>query len=44
MYGRVDETGHVNIETEDSNGDITSTMAETWNGWTHVYEKGADIQ
>ena len=44
VYGRVDETGHVNIETEDSNGDITSTMAETWNGWTHVYEKGADIQ
>lgn len=44
VYGRVDETGHVNIETEDSNGDRTSTMAETWNGWTHVYEKGADIQ
>lgn len=44
VYGLVDETGHVNIETEDSNGDITSTMAETWNGWTHVYEKGADIQ
>lgn len=44
VYGRVDETGHVNIETEDSNGDRTSTMAETWNGWTHVYEKGADRQ
>ena len=44
VYGRVDETGHVSIETEDSNGDRTSTMAETWNGWTHVYEKGADIQ
>ena len=44
MCGRVDETGYVNIETEDSNGDRTSTMAETRNGLTRIYKKGADRQ
>ena len=44
VCGRVDETGYVNIETEDSNGDRTSTMAETRNGLTRIYKKGADRQ
>ena len=41
-YDWVDETGYVNIETRDDEGGGTFTMAETWNGWTHVYGKGAD--
>jgi len=44
VCGRVDETGYVNIETEDSNGDRTSTMAGTRNGLTRIYKKGADRQ
>ena len=44
VCGRVDETGYVNIETEDSNGDRTSTMAETRNGLTRIYKKGEDRQ
>ena len=44
VCGRVDETGYVNIETEDSNRDRTSTMAETRNGLTRIYKKGADRQ
>ena len=44
VCGRVDETGYVNIETEDSNGDRTSTIAETRNGLTRIYKKGADRQ
>jgi hypothetical protein len=43
-YDWVDETGYANIETRDDEGDGTFTMAETWNGWTCVYEKGADRQ
>ena len=43
-YDWVDETGYANIETRDDEGDGTFTMAETWNGLTCVYEKGADRQ
>lgn len=43
-YDWVDETGYANIETRDDEGDGIFTMAETWNGWTCVYEKGADRQ
>lgn len=44
VYHLADETGYINIETRDKEGNGTRTMAETWNGWTHVYEKGADRQ
>lgn len=43
LYRLADEADHItNIETGDYEGNRTSTMAETWNGWTHVYGKGAD--
>ncbi len=45
VYSLADETGYINMETTDKGGvNGTYTMAETWNGWTHVYEKGADRQ
>lgn len=45
VYPLADETGYINMETTDKGGiNGTHTMAETWNGWTHVYEKGADRQ
>ena len=45
LYRLADEADHItNIETGDYEGNRTSTMAETWNGWTHVYGKGADRQ
>lgn len=43
LYRLADEADHItNIDTGDYEGNRTSTMAETWNGWTHVYGKGAD--
>ena len=43
LYRLADEADHItNIETGDYEGNRTSTMAETWNGLTHVYGKGAD--
>lgn len=43
VYSLADETGYINMETTDKGGvNGTYTMAETWNGWTHVYEEGAD--
>ena len=45
VYPLVDETGYINMATTDKGGiNETHTMAETWNGWTCVYEKGADRQ
>ena len=45
VYSLADETGYINMETTDKGGvNGTHTMAETWNGWTCVYEKGADRQ
>lgn len=45
LYRLADEADHItNIDTGDYEGNRTSTMAETWNGWTHVYGKGADRQ
>ena len=45
VYPLVDETGYINMVTTDKGGiNETHTMAETWNGWTCVYEKGADRQ
>lgn len=43
-YSSVDEEGRVVIKTEDSEGNTISTMAETRNGRTRVYKKGADRQ
>lgn len=43
LYRLADEADHItNIDTGDYEGNRTSTMAETWNGWTHAYGKGAD--
>ena len=43
VYPLVDETGYINMATTDKGGiNETHTMAETWNGWTCVYEEGAD--
>lgn len=45
VYPLADETGYINMATTDKGGiNETHTMAETWNGWTCVYEKGADRQ
>lgn len=44
VYSLADKTDYTNIETGDYEGNRTSTMAETWNGWTHVYGEGADGQ
>ena len=45
LYRLIDEADHITtIETGDSEGNRTSIMAETWNGWTHVYGEGADGQ
>ena len=45
LYRLIDEADHITtIETGDSEGNRTSIMAETWNGWTHMYGEGADGQ
>ena len=45
VYPLADETGYISMATTDKGGiNETHTMAETWNGWTCVYEKGADRQ
>ena len=45
VYPLADETGYINMATTDKGGiNETHTMAETWNGWTCVYEEGADRQ
>lgn len=43
-YSSVEEEGRVVIKTKDSEGNTISTMAETRNGRTRVYKKGADRQ
>ena len=44
VYFLADKTDYTNIETGDYEGNRTSTMAETRNGRTRVYKKGADRQ